>query len=133
LCAVLVEEHVDVFRTVDLAEARQIGPIQPSEFDYGLHLPTLAHEPWVFTRWCWVAGWLTEHRGSFRRVRYPSKTAGSVDRLSHAIFTRRAPRPWSPLPLFESSARAAVPYSQPTISARPTTPVSYATREFGAS
>jgi hypothetical protein len=38
LGAVLVIEHVDVFGTVDLAEARQIGPIQFSEFDYGPHL-----------------------------------------------------------------------------------------------
>jgi hypothetical protein len=51
LGAVLVVEHVDLFCTVDLAEARQIGPIQPSEFDYWLHLLTLAHESWVFTRW----------------------------------------------------------------------------------
>jgi hypothetical protein len=52
LAAVLVVKHVDVFCAVDLAEARQIGPTQPSEFDYRLHLLTLAHEPWVFTRWC---------------------------------------------------------------------------------
>jgi hypothetical protein len=38
LGAVLVVEHVDVFCTVDLANPRQIGPIQLSELDYGLHL-----------------------------------------------------------------------------------------------
>jgi hypothetical protein len=52
LGAVLVVEHVDVFCTVDLAEARQIGPIQLSEFDHGLHLLTLARERWFSTRWC---------------------------------------------------------------------------------
>jgi len=49
LSAVLVVEHVDVFCTVDLAEARQIGPIQLSEFDYGPHIrgrrSVTTHEP----------------------------------------------------------------------------------------
>jgi hypothetical protein len=43
LAAVLVVEHVDALATVDLADARQLGPAQPSELDCRLHCLTLAH------------------------------------------------------------------------------------------
>jgi hypothetical protein len=43
LGAVLVVEHVDAFPTVDLDDARQLGPAQPSELDCGFHCLTLAH------------------------------------------------------------------------------------------
>ena len=45
LGAVLVVEHVDAFPTVDLGDARQLGPVQPSELDFGFHRLTLAHRP----------------------------------------------------------------------------------------
>src|SRR5262252_9634299 len=35
LCAMLVVEHVDAFPAVDLDDARQLGPAQPSELDCG--------------------------------------------------------------------------------------------------
>ena len=44
LGAVLDVLHVDEFPTVDLADARQLGPVQPSELDRGFHRVTLAHE-----------------------------------------------------------------------------------------
>jgi hypothetical protein len=44
LAAVLVVEHVDAFPTVDLDDARQLAPAQPSELDCRLHRLTLAHE-----------------------------------------------------------------------------------------
>ena len=37
LGAALLVEHVDAFRTVDLGDARQLGPAQPSELDFGFH------------------------------------------------------------------------------------------------
>ncbi len=43
LGAVLVVEHVDAFPTVDLDDARQLGPVQPSELDCGFHRLTFAH------------------------------------------------------------------------------------------
>jgi hypothetical protein len=43
LSAVLVVEHVDAFATVDLDDARQLGPIHPSELDSGILRLTLAH------------------------------------------------------------------------------------------
>ena len=45
LGAVLVVLHVDVFPTVDLGDARQFGPLQPSELDCPFHRLTLAHGP----------------------------------------------------------------------------------------
>jgi len=43
LSATLVVEHVDAFPTVDLDDARQFGPAQPSELDCGFLRLTLAH------------------------------------------------------------------------------------------
>jgi hypothetical protein len=43
LSAVLVVEHVDAFPAVDLDDARQLGPTQPSELDCGFLRLTLAH------------------------------------------------------------------------------------------
>ena len=43
LSAVLIVEHVDTFPTVDLDDARQLGPAQPSELNCGFHRLTLAH------------------------------------------------------------------------------------------
>jgi hypothetical protein len=39
----LLVEHVDAFPTVDLADARQLGPAQPSKLDCGFLGLTLAH------------------------------------------------------------------------------------------
>jgi hypothetical protein len=52
LGAVLVVEHVDAFPTVDLADARQLGPAQPSELDCGFHRLTLAGR-----RFMWGGPW----------------------------------------------------------------------------
>jgi hypothetical protein len=43
LSAMLLVEHVDVFPTVDLDDARQLDPRQPSELDCGFLRLTLAH------------------------------------------------------------------------------------------
>ena len=43
LSAMLVVEHADAFPTVDLDDARQLGPAQPSELDCGSLRLTLAH------------------------------------------------------------------------------------------
>jgi len=43
LSAMLVVQHVDAFPTVDLDEARQLVPAQPSELDSGSLRLTLAH------------------------------------------------------------------------------------------
>ena len=45
LGAVLHVLHVDVFPTVDLGDARQLGPVQSAELDFGFHRVTLAHRP----------------------------------------------------------------------------------------
>jgi len=43
LCAVLLVEHVDAFPTVDLGDARQLGPAQLSDLDCRFHRLTIAH------------------------------------------------------------------------------------------
>jgi hypothetical protein len=43
LRSMLLVEHVDVFPTVDLEDARQLDPRQPSELDCGFLRLTLAH------------------------------------------------------------------------------------------
>ena len=43
LRAMLLVEHVDAFPTVDLADARQLGPAQPSELNCGYLRLTLEH------------------------------------------------------------------------------------------
>jgi hypothetical protein len=43
LSAMLLIEHVDAFPSVDLHDARQLGPAQSSELDCGLLRPTLTH------------------------------------------------------------------------------------------
>ena len=43
LGAALVVQHVDAFRTVDLGDARQLGPAQRTELHCGFHRVTLTH------------------------------------------------------------------------------------------
>src|SRR5262245_10705919 len=84
LAAVLVVEHVDALRTIDLADARQLGPAQPAHLDRRLHHLTLAHATmsWWQPRTC--------------RSLISSPATSARRSCSASISTGRSPRPRSP-------------------------------------